>query len=53
MTDAIAAAVLLSLLAVGIVVAAYAIRRAVRRGHHERTQRDLQRSIDRARGVIR
>jgi cardiolipin synthase len=37
----------------GPVVAAVSLRRAVRRGHHERTQRDLQRSIDRARGVIR
>ncbi len=52
MTDAIAAAVLLSLLAVGLVVAALSIRRAVQRRDHARTQRDLQRSIDRARGRI-
>jgi hypothetical protein len=53
MTDAIAAAVLLSLLAVGIVVAAVSLRRCLHRRDDERTQRDLQRSIDRARGVVR
>ena len=52
MTDAIAAAVLLSLLAVGIVVAALSIRRAVQQHRRDAAAAGVQRSIDRARGRI-